>query len=79
MITVTEKRFQEYHKDDIAVTLRNRSGTYGGGQRGTGYIFYSPTVGALQARDWKGIGNQYVFGDQKLVIQVVEDERREYE
>lgn len=31
MITVTEKRFGEYHKDDIAVTLRNRSGTYGGG------------------------------------------------
>lgn len=31
MITVTEKRFQEYRKDNTSVTLRNRSGTYGGG------------------------------------------------
>ena len=31
MITVTEKRFGEYHKDDKAVSLRNRSGTCGGG------------------------------------------------
>ena len=68
MITVTEKRFGEYHKDDKAVSLRNRSGTCGGGQRGNGYIYYSPTVGALQARDWRGIGNQYVFSDQKLII-----------
>lgn len=41
-----------------------------GGQRGTRYLFYSPTVGALQARDWRGVGNQYVFDDQKLVIEV---------
>lgn len=31
MITVTEKRFGEYHKDDKSVSLRNRSGTCGGG------------------------------------------------
>ena len=31
MKTVTEKRFFEYHEDDIAVTPRNKGGSYGGG------------------------------------------------
>ena len=31
MKTVTEKRFFEYHEDDVAVTLRNKGGSYGGG------------------------------------------------
>lgn len=30
-ITLTEKRFFEWHEDDVAVTLRNRGGSYGGG------------------------------------------------
>lgn len=30
-ITLTEKRFFEYHLDDTSVTLRNQSGSYGGG------------------------------------------------
>lgn len=29
--TLTEKRFFEWHEDNIAVTLRNHSGSYGGG------------------------------------------------
>lgn len=29
--TVTEKRFGEYHEDDVSVTIRAKSGTYGGG------------------------------------------------
>lgn len=29
--TLTEKRFYEWHEDDVSVTLRNRSGSYGGG------------------------------------------------
>ena len=29
--TFTEKRFFEWHKDDISVTLREKSGSYGGG------------------------------------------------
>lgn len=29
--TLTEKRFFEWHEDDISVTLRNKSGSYGGG------------------------------------------------
>lgn len=30
-VTLTEKRFFEWHEDDISVTLRNKSGSYGGG------------------------------------------------
>lgn len=32
-ITMTEKRFFEWHEDDVSVTLRNRGGSYGGGAR----------------------------------------------
>ena len=31
MKTLTEKRFFEWHEDDVAVTLRNKGGSYGGG------------------------------------------------
>lgn len=31
MKTLTEKRFFEWYEDDVAVTLRNHSGSYGGG------------------------------------------------
>ena len=31
MITLTEKRFFEWYEDDVAVTLRSKSGSYGGG------------------------------------------------
>lgn len=31
MKTLTEKRFFEWHEDDISVTLRNKSGSYWGG------------------------------------------------
>lgn len=31
MTTLTEKRFFEWHEDDKSVTLRNKSGSYGGG------------------------------------------------
>lgn len=33
MITYTEKRFFEWHEDDISVTLRNHFGSYGGAVR----------------------------------------------
>lgn len=28
---MTEKRFFEWHEDDVSVTIRNKSGSYGGG------------------------------------------------
>ena len=31
MKTYTEKRFFEWHEDNVSVTLRNKSGSYGGG------------------------------------------------
>ena len=31
VLTYTEKRYFEYHKDETSVTLRNKSGSYGGG------------------------------------------------
>lgn len=30
-ITLTEKRYFEWHEDDKSVTLRNKGGSYGGG------------------------------------------------
>ena len=32
MTTLTEKRFFEWHEDDVAVTLRNKGGNYGGSE-----------------------------------------------
>ena len=31
--TLTEKRFFEWHEDDVSVTLRNKGGSYGGVQK----------------------------------------------
>lgn len=33
IVPLTEKRFFEWHDDDRSVTLRNKSGSYGGGER----------------------------------------------
>lgn len=30
--TLTEKRFFEWHEDDVSVTLRNKGGSYGGSE-----------------------------------------------
>ena len=32
-IALTEKRFFEWHEDDVSVTLRNKGGSYGGDQK----------------------------------------------
>ena len=68
MKTLTEKRFFEWHEDDVSVTLRNKSGSYGG-VRSVGYLLYAPTVGALQYDDYKGPNKQYVE-QGKLVIEI---------
>lgn len=41
-ITVTEKRFGEYHEDDKSITLRSASATCGGGSEVL-VISYTPT------------------------------------
>ena len=65
--TVTEKRFGEYHEDDKSITLRSRSATCGGGFRGTRYLLYQDTVGAICFDDYKGPNRQYVE-QGKLII-----------
>ena len=57
--------------DDVCMTVTARFGT--GGQYSDCHILYSPTVGALCARDYKGVGTQYVQ-DGKLVIEVRTDD-----
>ena len=66
MKTLTEKRFFEWHEDDVAVTLRNKGGSYGG-ERSLCYLLYQDTVGALCQDDYKGPNRQYVEQD-KLII-----------
>ena len=44
--TLTEKRFFEWHEDEVSVTLRNKGGSYGGGQKCLSYAvdLYNQTV-----------------------------------
>lgn len=64
-ITLTEKRFFHWEEDDKSVTLRNKSGSYGGGQRGT---YCADKCGSLQCDDYKGANRQYVE-QGKLIIE----------
>lgn len=51
-------RFGEYTEDNQSSTLRSEAG---------GQAYDLITIGALQARDYKGVGNQYV-AENKLVV-----------
>lgn len=49
MKTYTEKRFFEWHEDDVSVTLRSKSGSYGGGSESFvmssyGFDSYNQTI-----------------------------------
>ena len=68
--TLTEKRFFEWHEDDVSVTLRNKGGSYGGGIGSIGHLLYQDTVGALCNDDYKGPNRQYVE-QGKLIIEVI--------
>ena len=67
MTTLTEKRFFEWYEDDVSVTLRNRGGSYGGGVRGTRYLLYQETIGALCATDYKWVQQDQVM-QGKLIV-----------
>ena len=74
-ITLTEKRFFEWHKDDVAVTLRYKGGvlrTWLGSPR---YLLYQSTIGALCEDDYKGPNRQYVE-QGKLIIEVIDESDR---
>ena len=40
MKTLTEKRFFEWHEDDVSVTLRNKGGSYGGGRKYLSFVLF---------------------------------------
>ena len=65
--TLTEKRFFEWHEDDISVTLRYKGGVIRQRQRGTCYLLYQDKVGALCQDDYKDPNKQYVE-QGKLII-----------
>ena len=70
--TLTEKRFFEWHEDDVSVTLRNRGGSYGG-VRGTRHLLYQDTIGALCATDYKWVQQEQVM-QGKLIVCVKQSE-----
>jgi len=59
--------YDNYVKDDKTATLKSQGGNYGGGSE-TLIIDYQKRIGALCARDHKGVGSQYV-SEGKLVIE----------
>ena len=65
-ITLTEKRFFEWHEDDISVTLRERGGSYGG-VGSPRYLLYQETIGALCATDYKWVQQEQVT-QGKLIV-----------
>lgn len=68
--TLTEKRFFEWHEDDISVTIRNKSGSYGG-VGSPRYLLYTDRVGALCATDYKWV-QQEQAEQGKLIVMTYE-------
>lgn len=54
MKTLTEKRFFEWHYDDISVTLRNRGGSYGNGSE----VFVLKDIAGTLDSYYKGCGER---------------------
>lgn len=65
--TLTEKRFFEWHEDDISVTIRNKSGSYGG-ERSPRYLLYTDRVGALCATDYKWVQQEQAEQGKLIVM-----------
>ena len=61
-VTVSQDAYDKYSSSDTSAALKNSGGNYGGGQR-----IVSDTVGALCARDYKGVGNHYV-NERKVIV-----------
>lgn len=73
--TLTEKRFFEWHEDDVSVTLRNKGGSYGGGVRSANHLLYQDRVGALCATDYKWVQQEQVE-QGKLIIEIPRNDSR---
>lgn len=46
------------------------------GERKADYLLYQDTIGAICARDYKGVGNQYV-GEDKLIVYESDNDNNE--
>lgn len=66
MKAYVESQFGKMTESKTAETIRSSGGSYVGGQKPSSVICQK-TIGALQARDYKGIGNQYAM-EGKLII-----------
>ena len=71
MKTLTEKRFFEWHEDEVSVTIRNKGGSYGG-VRDVGHLLYQDTIGSLCATDYKWVQQEQVM-QGKLIIEKYEN------
>jgi len=65
-VCCSQDAYDKFTENDKSASLKAMGGTYGGGQRSI-----SDTVGALCARDYKGVGNQYV-NEGKCIVQRIE-------
>lgn len=74
MKTVTEKRFCEWYEDDVSVTLRHMSGSYGG-ERSACHLLYQTRVGALCATDYKWVQQEQVM-QGKLIVEILPEDNR---
>ena len=62
-VCISQDAYDKYTESDTSATIKQSGGNLGGGVRVIG-----DTVGALFARDYKGVGNQYV-NEGKVIIQ----------
>lgn len=61
--------FGEY--EESLGTLRASGGDIGGGERGTRYLLYQDTVGALCATDYKWVQQEQVMQGKLIVYEIV--------
>ena len=73
-VCYAEKRFFDWEEDDTSVTIRNKGGSYGGGQKSSlwkrhGKMICTDIVGTLDTEYRKVTSNQIVANNQ-LVVEV---------
>ena len=68
VVAFSQDAYDKYTQTDVSASLKQSGGNFGGG-----YGNNSETVGALCARDYKGVGSQYV-DEGKVIVQNGRDE-----
>ncbi len=66
----SQAAYDKFLPDNKTATLKSQGGNYGGGSE-TLIIDYQKKIGSLCARDYKGVGSQYV-NEGKLVVEGVD-------